>query len=127
MGGRGSRSGGGWSKQKQLLIIQKTNPMEDDYHVGIRDISDIKTFSEAINDDESFFWGDFSREDAQKALRQGEVTVYSSKPIENGGFVSTSRNQANDYAGGGKIYTKKVKLTDVAWINGDEGQMAKIK
>lgn len=119
------------NKRKQYEIIQSTNPMEDDYHVGIRSPKDIKTFDEVvnnnnINDDESFTWGDFSKKDAEKALEKGRVTVYSSKPIENGNFVSTSKIQAEEYAGGGKIYTKEVPLEDVAWINGDEGQYAKI-
>ena len=113
-------------KTKQLEIIQKTNPMQDDYHTGIRSVEDIKTFDETINDDESFVWGDFSQEDAKKALEKGTVTVYSSKPIEQGAFVSTSQNQARDYAGNGKIYSQEVNLSDVAWINGDEGQYAKV-
>jgi hypothetical protein len=113
-------------KTKQLEIIQKTNPMQDDYHVGIRSIEDIKTFDETINDDESFVWGDFSQEDAKNALNKGTVTVYSSKPIENGNFVSTSKNMARDYAGGGKVYSKEVPLNEVAWISGDEGQYAKV-
>ena len=101
--------------------------MTDDYHTGIRTIDDIKTFDEVIDDDESFVWGDFSQEDAKKALEKGVVTVYSSKPITNGNFVSTSQNQARDYAGNGKIYSQEVSLEDVAWISGDEGQYAKIK
>ena len=113
-------------KQKQLDIILKENPMTDDYHTGIRTIEDIKTFDETIDDDESFVWGDFSQEDAKKALEKGEVTVYSSYPIEQGVFVSTSKNQARDYAGGGKVYSKTVPLNEVAWINGDEGQYAKV-
>ena len=114
------------NKRKQYDIIQSTNPMEDDYHVGIRSPKDIKTFAEVINDDESFAWGDFSKKDAERALKKGTITVYSSKPIENGNFVSTSKIQATEYAGGGKIYTKQVPIEDVAWINGDEGQYAKI-
>ena len=113
-------------KQKQLDIIQKSNPMTDDYHTGIRNINDIKTFAEAMNDEESFLYGDFSKEDAEKALKEGKVTVYSSKPIEQGSFVSTSQNMAKDYAGNGKVYSQEVDLNDVAWINGDEGQFAKI-
>ena len=113
-------------KQQQLDIILKENPMTDDYHTGIRTIEDIKTFDETINDDESFVWGDFSQEDAKKALDKGEITVYSSYPIEQGVFVSTSKNQAQDYAGSGKIYSKTVPLSEVAWINGDEGQYAKV-
>ena len=114
------------NKRKQYEIIQSTNPMEDDYHVGIRSPKDIKTFAEVINDDESFAWGDFSKKDAERALKRGSITVYSSKPIENGNFVSTSKIQATEYAGGEKIYTKEVPIEDVAWINGDEGQYAKI-
>lgn len=115
------------NKQKQLDIIQKNNPMTDDYHTGIRSVEDIKTFDEAINDEESFVYGDFSKEDAEKALEKGKVTVYSSNPIEQGSFVSTSQNMAKDYAGNGKIYSQEVDLKDVAWINGDEGQYAKVE
>lgn len=114
------------TKNAQFKIIQNTNPMLDDYHTGIRSPKDIKTFDEVINDDESFVWGDFSREDAKKALQDGKITVYSSHPIEQGGFVTTSQNMAKDYAGNGKIYSQEVDLNDVAWINGDEGQYAKI-
>ena len=113
------------SKEKQLDIIQSTNPMRDDIHVGIRRLEDIKTFDQVVDDPESFVYGDFSKEDAQKALKEGSVTVYSSTPIKNGAFVSTSEKQAKDYAGNGKVYSQKVSLGDVAWINGDEGQMAK--
>ena len=113
-------------KSQQFNIIKETNPMLDDYHTGIRSENDIKTFDEVINDDESFVYGDFSKEDAEKALKKGKVTVYSSKPIEQGSFVSTSKNMAKDYAGSGKIYSQEVNLNDVAWINGDEGQYAKV-
>lgn len=111
-------------KNKQLDIINKNNPMTDDYHVGIRSVDDIKTFEETLDDDESFVWGDFSKEDAEKAIEKGSIVVYSSKPIGQGTFVSTSKNQALDYAGGGKIYSQEVPLDKVAWINGDEGQFA---
>ena len=111
-------------QQEQFEIIQKNNPMTDDYHVGIRSADEIKDFADAMEDEESFFWGDFSKEDAVKALQKGRVTVYSSKPIRQGTFVSTSRNQAQDYAGNGKVYSKNITLEEVAWINGDEGQVA---
>lgn len=114
-------------KEKQLEIINKNNPMVDDYHVGIRSIEDIKTFDEVINDEESFVWGDFSKEDAEKALNKGEITVYSSYPIKQGVFVSTSKNQAKDYAGGKEIYSATIPIDKVAWINGDEGQYADIE
>lgn len=115
-------------KEKQFEIIRNTNPMLDDYHVGIRNIDDIKTFDEVINDGESFAWGDFSKEDAENALKNGRITVYSSYPIKQGTFVSTSKIQAEEYAGGRKsrVYSKTIPLEYVAWINGDEGQYAKI-
>ena len=113
-------------KQAQYEVIQRTNPMQDDYHVGIRSVEDIKTFDETINDKDSFVWGDYSQEDAKRDLAKNEITIYSSKPIENGVFVSTSYRQAQEYAGGkgAKVYEKTVPLDYVAWINGDEGQFA---
>ena len=116
------------NKAKQLEIIKKTNPMLDDYHVGIRNIDDIKTFDEVINDEESFAWGDFTKKDAERALKKGKITIYSSYPIEQGTFVSTSKIQAEQYAGGkgNKVYSKTIPLEDVAWINGDEGQYANV-
>lgn len=121
-------------KAQQLTIIMENNPMWDDYHVGIRSVEDIRTWEEVLKlDDEregQFVWGDFSREDAEIALKNNSVTVYSSHPISNGTFVSTSYTQAWEYAGGNKnskVYSKEVPLEDVAWINGDEGQYARIE
>lgn len=113
-------------KQAQYEVIQRTNPMQDEYHVGIRSVNDIKTFDETIDDKDSFVWGDYSQEDAKRDLAKNEITIYSSKPIENGAFVSTSYRQAQEYAGGkgAKVYEKTVPLDYVAWISGDEGQFA---
>ena len=113
-------------KNRQYEVIQKTNPMQDEIHTGIRSADDIKSFDEAIQDEESFTWGDYSKEDAERDLKKGSVTVYSSHPIQNGTFVSTSKRQAQDYAGGGEIFEKEVPIGDVAWINGDEGQYAQV-
>ena len=113
-------------KRKQFEVISKTNPMRDDYHVGIRSVNDIKRFEEAMDDEESFYYGDFSREDAKKSLKSGKVMVHSSKPFALGGFVSTSKNMAKDYAGGGNVYSQEFSLDDIAWINGDEGQLTNL-
>ncbi len=119
-------------KQSQFEIVQETNPMWDDYHTGIRTVDDIRTWEEVLelNDEREgqFVWGDFSREDAEQALKDGTITVYSSYPIKNGVFVSTSYIQAEEYAGGrgSKVYSKTIPLTNVAWINGDEGQYADV-
>lgn len=112
----------------QYKIIQETNPMWDEYHTGIRSPKEIKTFAEVAEDPDSFTWGDFTREDARKALRDGTVRVYSSYAIKNGVFVSTSYNQALQYAGNNPdgVHTRVVALDSVAWINGDEGQYAKV-
>ena len=112
----------------QFEIIQRSNPMYDDYHTGIRSPKEIKTFAEVVNNPDSFTWGDFSREDAKAALKKGTIKVYSSYPIKNGVFVSTSYKQALNYAGmnAGNVHSKTVSLNSTAWINGDEGQYAKV-
>lgn len=123
-------------KQVQLDIILNTNPMLDDYHTGIRKVEDIKTLGESVEearseaekygDDEWSAYPDITNDMLQNALETGEITIYSSKPIKNGVFVTPSYMQASDYAGGGNVYEKTVPLTDVAWINTDEGQYAKV-
>lgn len=123
-------------KQAQQDIILKTNPMLDDYHTGIRKVEDIKTLGESVEearseaekygDDEWSAYPDITNDMLQNALETGEITIYSSKPIKNGVFVTPSYMQASDYAGGGNVYEKTVPLTDVAWINTDEGQYAKV-
>ena len=120
-------------KQKQLDIILESNPAPNTYQTWVRSVDDIHTWDEVLElNDESegqFVWGDFSREDAEQALKDGTITIYSSYPIENGVFVSTSKIQAQEYAGGrnGKVYSKTVPLDSVAWINGDEGQYAVVE
>lgn len=116
-------------KVEKFKILQENNPMQDEYHVGIRKPSDIKTWKEAMQDEDSFAWGDFSKSDARKALETGTITIYSSYPIKQGVFVSTSKIQSEQYAGGKgkKVYSKIVSLEDVAWINGDEGQFAETR
>lgn len=116
-------------KEKQFEIIKENNPMLDTYHQGIREPSDIMDIEEAFNpnDIDNYAYPDFTKEDGKKALESGYVTIYSSKPIEQGTFVSPSKMMAQDYAGSGKVYSQKVKLEDVAWIDGNEGQYAKVK
>ena len=115
-------------KQRQLQVIQDSNAAPDPYHTWIRDESDILTFEEALNDPD---WADYDEFDpsystdmARQALSSGEITVYSSYPIEPGVFVTPSRMEAQDYAGGGQIYEQTIPLTDVAWIDPTQGQYA---
>lgn len=119
-------------KEKQLDIVLKTNPAHDSYHTWIRSKEDILTFEEALNSDD---YVDYKGEDfdesypysvAEEALKTGKITVYSSYPIKQGVFVSPSRMEAETYSGNGKVYSKKVSLTDVAWVDPTQGQYANV-
>ena len=121
-------------KEEQFKIINQTNPAHDDYHTWIRSKEDILTLKEAVDEvlkeDPEYnlsAYPDVSDAMIREALETGEITVYSSYPIENGVFVSPSKMQAKDYAGGGKVYSKVVPINDVAWITPDEGQMASVE
>lgn len=112
-------------KTAQFEMLQKTNPMADDYHTGIRSADEILTFAEALSSpdagEEFYVYPDWTIDKAKSALESGKVTVYSSHPIKNGVFVSPSKMMAQDYAGNGKVYSKTISIDDVGWINGDEG------
>ena len=127
-------------KQKQLETILTFNPMTDDYHTGVRTISDIHTFQELY--DEEILNGSTYDEfdlvvydepkslyvpDIEEILKKGTITVYSSYPIKQGVFVTPSKVEARSYSGGKSIHSHRVRLTDVAWIDFNEGQYAKVK
>lgn len=115
-------------KKKQLDIILKNNPSPDEIHTWIRSEYDIKTaeeaFNESIETDEST--PDFKKENMENALKEGFVTIYSSYPIRDGAFVTPSKMEAQSYAGKKDVFSKKVNLDDVAWIDGLQGQFAPI-
>ena len=119
------------NKQKQLEIINLNNPAPNEYSTWIRSEKDIKTFAEALSDPEwaeyDEYEPDYTKQMAEKALKNGEIEVYSSYPIKQGVFVSPSKMEAESYSGSGKIYEKTVKLSDVAWIDPTQGQYAKIQ
>ena len=127
-------------KEKQLETTLTFNPMTDDYHTGIRTVSDIHTFQELY--DEEILNGSTYDEfdlvvydepkslyvpDIEEILKKGTITVYSSYPIKQGVFVTPSKVEARSYSGGKPIYSRRVRLTDVAWIDFNEGQYAKVK
>ena len=116
-------------KTKQLAIINKTNPAPNNYNTWVRSEEDILTAEEAFKTafEDGEMYPDFTVDDMQEALDNGEVTVYSSYPIKDGVFVTPSFMNAKSYAGSGKIYSKKVKLDAIAWIDEGEGQMAKVQ
>lgn len=120
-------------KGEQLQRINETNPPMDDYHTWIRAASDVKTFDEMYRQAEADYaeygdmtYPDMSIEQLREAKETGYITVYSSKPIKDGNFVTPSRMNAEDYAGGGKVYSKRVPVDSIAWIGEDEGQMAEV-
>lgn len=122
-------------KEAQNKIIQESNPVEDELHTWIRSVNDIKTFEETLEDSDykeyyeagKDFDETYSADMARKALETGKITVYSSYPIKQGIFVTPSKMEAQSYSGNGKVYSKEVKLTDVAWIDPTQGQYAKVK
>lgn len=117
-------------KERQFAVIQESNPADDDYHTWIRSAEEIKTFQEALADEEwadyDSFDPDYTREMADAAVESGRIQVYSSYPIERGVFVTPSLMEAESYAGGGQIHSKTVRLTDVAWIDPTQGQYAPV-
>lgn len=119
-------------KAKQLDIILENNPANNTYSTWIRDVSDIKTFEETLQDsdwsgwEESGFDPDYTPDMVKESLSSGKITVYSSYPIEQGVFVTPSRMEAQNYSANGKVYSKTVDLKDVAWIDPTQGQYAKV-
>lgn len=117
-------------KEKQLKIIKNNNPVNDDYHTWIRNVEDIKTLEETINDsdwiDYDEYNPDLSRQDIENAIDSGKIIVYSSYPIKQGIFVSPSKMEAESYSSNGKVYSKEVNINDVAWIDPTQGQYAKV-
>ena len=111
-------------KEKQLQIILSCNPAEDDLHTWIRSTDDILTFDEAFGEVDYDPTPDFTRKNISEAMRTGKITVYSSKPIVNGNFVSPSKLEAASYSGDETIYTAKIEVSAVAWIDDTQGQLA---
>lgn len=119
------------TKAQKAERIIKSNPMVDDYHTGIRNADDILDFNEArqftlddIGDVSSY--PDVTQEILDNAAKTRKIRLYSSRPFSVGSFVSPSKMQAKDYAGKGKIYEGVFDIDDIAWLNADEGQIARL-
>ena len=113
-------------KQRQLDVINRTNPAPDDIHTWVRSVDDIKTFEEVWNENPNVD-PDFTEEMAQEAMRTGKIKVYSSYNIEDGTFVTPSYMEALAYAGDpNNVKSAVVNLDDVAWIDTDQGQLARV-
>ena len=114
------------NKQKQLEIINKTNPAPNNTSTWIRNIDDIKTAQEVFAGKDFGGTPDFTQEMADTALETGKIKIYSSFPIKDGVFVTPSKQEAQNYAGSGKVYERIVNINDVAWIDDIQGQLATI-
>lgn len=112
-------------KKRQLNIILSANPMQDDYHTGIRKLDDIKMLEEFIVDDITTTTPDFTIEDINNAINSDKIIIYSSYPIKDGVFVTPSRMEAKNYAGNGKVYGLATSPYNIAWITPIEGVFAK--
>ncbi|MBQ8395773.1 MAG: hypothetical protein IJX54_02105, partial [Oscillospiraceae bacterium] len=68
-------------KSKQLDIILKNNPANNAFSTWIRDVSDIKTFEETLQDsdwdgwEEGGFDPDYTPDMVKQALESGNITV----------------------------------------------------
>ena len=94
-------------KQKQLDIINETNPAPNTYSTWIRSVDDIKTLAETLEDDDwedEVINPDLTRTDIQSAIERGEITVYSSYPIKNGFFCFSVKN------GSGKLQRRRKNI-----------------
>lgn len=85
----------------------------------------ILSFDEVMAD-ANYYPYDFTREKAELAEENGKLTIYSTEPIETGVRIYTSKEDAKDYAGGGKVYEKVVSPFDVAWDTIEGGVYAEV-
>ena len=116
-------------KEAQLQVIQQSNPADDTYHTWIRNVEDIHTLGEALEDPEwdyDEFDPDYTRAMAEDAIQTGEIRVYSSYPISEGVFVTPSEMEAESYSADGRVYSEVVPIEDVAWIDPTQGQYAPV-
>lgn len=115
------------AKEEQFEIIQRSNPADESLsdHTWIRSADEIQTFDEATKGIDENLTPDYTLEMVNDAKASGKITVYSSKPIEEGAFVTPSRMEAQNYAGDDRVFSKEVDVDDVAWIDGLQGQYAK--
>ena len=75
------------------------------YHTWVRNVEDIHTLDEALEDPEwdyDEFDPDYTRAMAEDAIQTGEIRVYSSYPITEGVFVTPSEMEAESYSADGR-------------------------
>ncbi len=117
-------------RQKQWEIIQNTNQKWDGTQSAWIDTpEDARTFYEAVMEDTDYpleedYTEDFTVDDKKNILQTGIITVYSSKPVQDGNFVTPSRMEAQSYSGTGIIYSATMDVRDIAWLDVGQGQVA---
>lgn len=116
-------------KKAQAELIMKINPPFNNYATWVRTEADVKTFDELQEEfAEGDFTPDWTRDQYNYALKNRKVKVYSSKPLVNGNFVTPSFMEAQAYTGkSNKVYTAWMDVDDIAWLDGGQGQIAKLK
>lgn len=99
-------------KQAQADIIKaKTGAdIAADTIYGLEEVIDSENWS-----DTEEFAPDFTRDNALEAVQNGEITVYSNTPIENGAEVTPSKAEAE--AQGGTVYKKTISIDNAAWTS----------
>lgn len=80
------------TKSEKFEIIQKTNSAYDSYHTHIRSVEEVRDWNEILDP------ADFDDNRDKFTGSEKTLTVYSSKKIKPGTFVSTSLQQAGEYA-----------------------------
>lgn len=118
-------------KKMQCDMIQKNNPAQDDLHTWIRKPEDIKTWDEIYKlykegDGDQETTPDFKDKDIEEVNKSRKITVYSSKNIKKGIFVTPSKMEAKSYAGSSQVDMKIVNVDDIAWIDILQGQYAPV-
>lgn len=119
-------------RQKQWEIIQKTNPKEEGTNsTWVDKPEDAKTFYEVNHKDSDYpfnenYSDDWTVKDKMNVEATGKITVYSSYPIEDGNWVTPSKEERLSYAGSGKLYSATMDPRDIAWVDAGQGQVAHI-
>lgn len=119
-------------RQKQWEIIQKNNPKEEGTNsTWVDKPEDAKTFYEVNHKDSDYpfnenYSDDWTVRDKMNVEATGKITVYSSYPIEDGNWVTPSKEEGLSYAGSGKLYSATMDPRDIAWVDAGQGQVAHI-
>lgn len=119
-------------RQKQWEIIQKNNPKEEGTNsTWVDKPEDAKTFYEVNHKDSDYpfnenYSDDWTVKDKMNVEATGKITVYSSYPIEDGNWVTPSKEEGLSYAGSGKLYSATIDPRDIAWVDAGQGQVAHI-